>query len=197
MNGTTIEVNNTDAEGRLVLADCLAHAIEQGAERLVDVATLTGAIVVALGSTHAGLFADDDAWARRGRGGRRARPASSSGACRCTPSTPSSIKGRYARHRQRRRGAQGRLDHRRRVPEALHRRRAVGAPRHRRHRLGRRPPLRGQGRQRLRRAPARRARASRLGRGGGPARALTTRGSNDSIEGGCERSANPNTSKHP
>ncbi len=63
MNGTTIEVNNTDAEGRLVLADCLAHAIDLGAERLIDLATLTGAIVVALGSTHAGLFASDDAWA--------------------------------------------------------------------------------------------------------------------------------------
>jgi leucyl aminopeptidase len=63
MDGTTIEVNNTDAEGRLVLADCLSWAVEQGAERLVDLATLTGAIVVALGSTHAGLFASDDAWA--------------------------------------------------------------------------------------------------------------------------------------
>jgi leucyl aminopeptidase len=63
MNGTTIEVNNTDAEGRLVLADCLAHAVDQGAERLIDFATLTGAIVVALGSTHAGLFSDDDTWA--------------------------------------------------------------------------------------------------------------------------------------
>ena len=62
-NGTTIEINNTDAEGRLVLADCLAWAVEQGAERLVDFATLTGAIIVALGSTHAGLFAEDDAWA--------------------------------------------------------------------------------------------------------------------------------------
>jgi leucyl aminopeptidase len=62
-NGTTIEINNTDAEGRLVLADCLAWALEQGADRLVDFATLTGGIVVALGSTHAGLFAVDDAWA--------------------------------------------------------------------------------------------------------------------------------------
>ena len=53
-NGTTIEVVNTDAEGRLVLADCLAHAVMLGAERLVDVATLTGAIVTALGVTHAG-----------------------------------------------------------------------------------------------------------------------------------------------
>jgi leucyl aminopeptidase len=62
-NGTTIEVINTDAEGRLVLADCLTHAIEQGAERLVDVATLTGAIVITLGSNYAGLFASDDDWA--------------------------------------------------------------------------------------------------------------------------------------
>jgi leucyl aminopeptidase len=58
--GLTVEVNNTDAEGRLVLADLLAHARELGAERLVDVATLTGAILVALGSTYAGLFSTDD-----------------------------------------------------------------------------------------------------------------------------------------
>ena len=63
MNGTTIEINNTDAEGRLVLADCLAYAVQQGAERVVDVATLTGGIVIALGSVYAGLFANDDAWA--------------------------------------------------------------------------------------------------------------------------------------
>ena len=62
MNGTTIEVNNTDAEGRMVLADCLAHAVAEGAERLVDIATLTGAVVVALGSAQAGLMGDDDAW---------------------------------------------------------------------------------------------------------------------------------------
>ncbi len=61
--GTTIEVNNTDAEGRLVLADCLAHAIDLGAERLIDLATLTGAITVALGRTYAGLFSNDDPWA--------------------------------------------------------------------------------------------------------------------------------------
>jgi leucyl aminopeptidase len=63
-NGTTVEVLNTDAEGRLVLADCLAHAVGLGAERLVDLATLTGAIVSALGATHCGLFSDDDAWAQ-------------------------------------------------------------------------------------------------------------------------------------
>jgi leucyl aminopeptidase len=62
MNGKTIEINNTDAEGRLVLADALCHVVEQGADRIVDLATLTGAIVVALGSTYAGLFSNDDGW---------------------------------------------------------------------------------------------------------------------------------------
>ena len=60
--GTTIEVLNTDAEGRLVLADCLAHAIDLGAERLVDLATLTGAIVTTFGNTYAGLLGSDDEW---------------------------------------------------------------------------------------------------------------------------------------
>jgi len=64
-NGKTIEVNNTDAEGRLVLADCLCHAISLGAERIVDLATLTGAVIVALGSTYAGLLANDEEWAAR------------------------------------------------------------------------------------------------------------------------------------
>jgi leucyl aminopeptidase len=62
-NGTTIEIVNTDAEGRLVLCDCLAYAVGQGAERIVDLATLTGAIVSALGRTHAGLMSNDDEWA--------------------------------------------------------------------------------------------------------------------------------------
>jgi leucyl aminopeptidase len=59
-NGKTVEVNNTDAEGRLILADGLAYAVSEGAERIVDLATLTGAIIVALGSTYAGLFSNDD-----------------------------------------------------------------------------------------------------------------------------------------
>jgi leucyl aminopeptidase len=59
-NGTTVEVNNTDAEGRLILADALAYAIEQGAERVVDIATLTGAVVIALGSTYAAVLSNDD-----------------------------------------------------------------------------------------------------------------------------------------
>jgi leucyl aminopeptidase len=64
-NGKTIEVNNTDAEGRLVLADCLCHAVAQGAERIVDLATLTGAVIIALGSTYAGVMSNDDELAGR------------------------------------------------------------------------------------------------------------------------------------
>jgi leucyl aminopeptidase len=64
LNGKTVEVNNTDAEGRLILADALTYAVrELKAERLVDIATLTGAVVVALGSTYAALIANDDDWA--------------------------------------------------------------------------------------------------------------------------------------
>jgi leucyl aminopeptidase len=62
MNGKTIEVNNTDAEGRLILADALCYATEEGAERIVDLATLTGSIIVALGHTYSGLFSNDDDW---------------------------------------------------------------------------------------------------------------------------------------
>jgi leucyl aminopeptidase len=59
-NGRTVEINNTDAEGRLILADALAYAVELGAERIVDLATLTGAVLVALGSTYAALISNDD-----------------------------------------------------------------------------------------------------------------------------------------
>jgi leucyl aminopeptidase len=61
-HGKTIEVLNTDAEGRLVLADVLDVAVTQGASRLVDLATLTGACVVALGTDVAGLMANDQSW---------------------------------------------------------------------------------------------------------------------------------------
>ena len=59
MNGKTIEIDNTDAEGRLVLADAVAYARSIGLERLVDVATLTGAIVIALGKHCTGAFGND------------------------------------------------------------------------------------------------------------------------------------------
>src|SRR5204863_9331304 len=61
MSGKTIEIINTDAEGRLVLADGLTYARQLGCTHLVDAATLTGAVVVALGYANAGIFANDDA----------------------------------------------------------------------------------------------------------------------------------------
>jgi leucyl aminopeptidase len=60
LDGTTIEINNTDAEGRLVLADCITHARREGCDAIVDIATLTGGVVAALGRTYAGLCASDD-----------------------------------------------------------------------------------------------------------------------------------------
>jgi len=65
MSGTTIEILNTDAEGRLVLADGLHYAKTLGAVRLIDAATLTGAIGTALGLVNAGLFSNDDEEAQR------------------------------------------------------------------------------------------------------------------------------------
>ena len=62
--GMTIECVDTDAEGRLVLTDGIAYAKHLGATRIVDLATLTGSIIVALGSYRAGLFSNDDEWAQ-------------------------------------------------------------------------------------------------------------------------------------
>jgi leucyl aminopeptidase len=75
-NGTTVEVLNTDAEGRLILADALALATEEGADAIVDLATLTGAVSIALGDKIAGLMGSDDSWIAQvqgaaARGGER------------------------------------------------------------------------------------------------------------------------------
>ncbi len=64
-NGKTIEVINTDAEGRLVLADALTYAREQGATHIVDFATLTGVMEAALGDLYAGVFGNDAGWRDR------------------------------------------------------------------------------------------------------------------------------------
>jgi leucyl aminopeptidase len=60
LSGKTIEVINTDAEGRLILCDAITYAKQLGCTHLVDAATLTGAIVVALGHIHAGVFSNDE-----------------------------------------------------------------------------------------------------------------------------------------
>ncbi len=59
-NGKTIEVVNTDAEGRMVLADAVWYACEQGAVRVIDIATLTGAVIIALGNETSGIIANSD-----------------------------------------------------------------------------------------------------------------------------------------
>jgi leucyl aminopeptidase len=64
-NGVTIEVQNTDAEGRLVLADVLSYAVDRGADYLIDLATLTGACVVALGEEVSGAFTNEQEWCDR------------------------------------------------------------------------------------------------------------------------------------
>jgi leucyl aminopeptidase len=64
-NGKTVEVLNTDAEGRLVLADALSLAVEDQPEAIVDLATLTGAVTIALGLEIAGMFASHDGWGRQ------------------------------------------------------------------------------------------------------------------------------------
>lgn len=67
LDGTTIQVDNPDAEGRMLLGDCITHARREGCAAIVDVATLTGAVEAALGWAYAGLWSNDDELARRVR----------------------------------------------------------------------------------------------------------------------------------
>jgi leucyl aminopeptidase len=60
--GLTVEVTNPDAEGRLILADALVYSRARDAARIVDLATLTGAIRAGMGDLYGGVFANDDAW---------------------------------------------------------------------------------------------------------------------------------------
>src|SRR5262249_6880403 len=62
MSGKTIEVVNTDAEGRLILADAIAYARKLGATRIIDLATLTGAVSIALGAVNVGMMGNDQAF---------------------------------------------------------------------------------------------------------------------------------------
>ena len=64
-NGKTIEVDNTDAEGRLTLADALCYACELGVDEVIDIATLTGACMVALGTAAAGIMGNDDEFIKK------------------------------------------------------------------------------------------------------------------------------------
>ena len=180
LNGKTVEVNNTDAEGRLILADALdplraargrpdrrsrdAHRRRPDRARL----DLRGA--------------DLQRRRIRGRGRRRGRR---DGRARLAPAAASRVQGADQGHRRRphQRGgeAQGRNDLRRLVPRGVRRGQALGPPRHRRHRLGRRPRIRRQGRERIRRQAAGRARPRAL----------------NGLAGGCRRSATACVSVDP
>lgn len=65
MSGKTVEILNTDAEGRLILADALHLAVQEGADLIIDIATLTGAAVVALGGQYAALYGDHDGYVQK------------------------------------------------------------------------------------------------------------------------------------
>jgi leucyl aminopeptidase len=67
LSGKTVEIRSTDAEGRLILADALAYAVQEGAQRIVTCSTLTGALLVALGTQAMGLMSNDDAWSEQVR----------------------------------------------------------------------------------------------------------------------------------
>ena len=134
--GKTVEVLNTDAEGRLVLGDGLWYARQQGATHLVDVATLTGACVVALGKTTSGLFGTPEGWVNQvrtasDRAGDRSWPhARVRGLLRAAEER----RGRLQQH-----GWPCRWSHKRRaLHQGVQRRPAVGAHGHRRDRVGRR-----------------------------------------------------------
>ena len=111
--GRTTEVTNTDAEGRLVLADALAYAVDElDPAVIVDVATLTGAMKVALGQQTGGFFANDDGLAARLDAAGARRPASRCGGSRWSTTTrsklvlrrsPTPTTGRAARARSSRR----------------------------------------------------------------------------------------------
>ena len=137
MSGKTIEVMNTDAEGRLVLADGLHYAQTLGATHLINAATLTGAIGIALGQLNAGLFSNDDETTRRFLDGY---PVAGEKFWRlpCTDDYREQIKSSDRRHHEHRRLALRRSHRRRHVPQGVRRRHTLDPPRHRRHRLDRR-----------------------------------------------------------
>ena len=95
-SGKTVEVINTDAEGRLILGDGLWYAQQLGATHLVDVATLTGACVVALGKAAVGPLRAAGRLGRRRATGPRPRPAIAPGRCRSTRSTREQLRSEIA-----------------------------------------------------------------------------------------------------
>jgi leucyl aminopeptidase len=134
MSGQTVEILNTDAEGRLILCDALTYVEKYKPAAVVDIATLTGAMVIALGHVATGpLQQQRPARARAPAGGRElVGPRLAHAALGRLPGRPQVELRRLPQHRLARR----RLDHRGVLPVALHQGVSVGAPRHRGHRRG-------------------------------------------------------------
>ena len=167
--GTTVEVKNTDAEGRLVMMDALVLANEDGVDAIIDIATLTGAALMALGPSIAAVIGNDAVDGRPGEGGRRGdRRARLGAAARAEVPQAARLgcRGPVEPRRPLRR-----RDDRCALPRRVRGRDAVGAPRHRGHdAVGRGRLVALEGRDRIRRAPAHR-------RGAGvPADEVTRRG---------------------
>ncbi len=107
--GTTVEVLNTDAEGRLVLADGLVAASDEHPDAIVDVATLTGAQVVALGHRIAGLMGDDALRRARARRRRRRRRVGLADAAPRRPASRAEVGCRRPREHEARQTVPGML----------------------------------------------------------------------------------------
>ena len=136
LSGKTMEVLNTDAEGRLILVDAITYAIRLGCTHLVDAATLTGAIVVALGHIHIGAFTNNEEFLGR------VVAAGNSGGERMWHMPLDDDYKDYLKSSVRRspeyRRPMGRRDYGGEVPGGVRRRQAMGASRYRGHRLARR-----------------------------------------------------------
>ena len=107
MSGKTIEVLNTDAEGRLVLCDALTYCQKFNPDAIIDAATLTGACVIALGHHATGLMSNDDELAEDLHGRRPRESSTAHGACRSGRNTSPSSTRRVRRHEERGRHAGG------------------------------------------------------------------------------------------
>ncbi len=153
-SGQTIEVINTDAEGRLVLADVLWYCQQKFDPRfMVDLATLTGAMIVALGHEYAGMFSNDDALAQKLSA---AGQATDEKVWRfpLDDAYDRLIKLRHRRHEEHRRPPGG-IDQRGAVHPALRQQEAVGSSRHRRCGMEHQGcAMRAEGRHGVRRAAA-------------------------------------------
>ena len=130
-----MEIVNTDAEGRVILSDSLAYAAEQNPDAIIDLATLTGACVVALGLPRQRRDGQRRGAARRCCSRPATSPASGSGRCRSGRSTAARSRARSPTSRTR--AGRGRRADGGGLPPVLRGRQAVGPPRHRRHRLDR------------------------------------------------------------